>query len=144
MSLCSIKPLAMAVIRIKPAQRKNQSTGPYSGKATPWLKKALHYTYYKAKWRGLLDPNRCWKSTCPLCKSWKPLYYGTCRPLCPFGNYGLLTCCITNYPSTLATLGQITLFFTNAEILKRHFLQRTHFCEGIMKNLLEYLRRISF
>ncbi len=79
MSLCSIKPLAMAFIGIKPAQRKNQSTGPYSGKATPWLKKALHYTYYKAKWRGLLDPNRCWKSTCPLCKSWKPLYYGTCR-----------------------------------------------------------------
>jgi hypothetical protein len=41
-------------------------------------------------------------------------------------------------------LGQITLFFTNAEILKRLFLQRTHFCEGITKNLLEYLRRILF
>ncbi len=24
-------------------------------------------------------PNRGWKSTCPLCKSWKPLYYGTCQ-----------------------------------------------------------------
>jgi hypothetical protein len=69
---------------------------------------------------------------------------GIGQPLCPFGNFGLLTWPITNYPSTLAILGQITLFLQMLKFSKRQFLQRTHFCEGIMKSLLEYLRRILF
>jgi hypothetical protein len=35
----------------------------------------------KAQWTHLLGstwPNHCLKSTCPLCKSWKPLGYGMC------------------------------------------------------------------
>jgi hypothetical protein len=55
---------------------------------------------------------------------------GGYRPLCPFGNFGLLTCCITNYPSTMANLGQITLFLQMLKFSKDIFLKEHIFVKG--------------